>query len=60
MTESTTLLVSDWRMSRFLEAPYARRTAVCVRLADPRASSRLAILAQAISKTRKQTAKRIR
>ena len=46
------LSVSDWRIKRFLEAPRASRTDVCARRAVPRAISRLAIFAHAISNTR--------
>ena len=60
VTESTTLSVNDWRMSRLRDAPRASRTEVCERRAAPRASSRLAMLAQAINSTRQQTVSRMR
>ncbi len=54
------LSVSDWRISRLREAPSASRMEACMRPAVPRASNRLATLAQAMSSTKPDTSIRIR
>ncbi len=43
--------MSICRTSWLRDAPKANRTAVCERLADPRDSSKLAMFAQAISRS---------
>ena len=53
---SSRLSVSSWRASRQREAPSARRTLSSCRRAVARASSRFAMLAQAISRTSATTA----
>ena len=55
---SRMLSMSAWVTICDRDAPTARRTAVCVRRATDRASSRLATLAQAMSSTRPHTASR--
>ena len=51
------LSVSSWRTSRPRDAPSAARTAISRCRADARASSRLAMLAQAISRTKRDGAR---
>ena len=50
--ETTKLSTNNWRSSRLRRAPMAVRTASSVCLAAARASSRFAMLAQAISSTK--------
>ncbi len=59
-TASSTLSTSAWATICARDAPIATRTAVWVRRATARASSRLATFAQAISSTRPQTTRRMR
>ena len=51
MIANNTLSVRSWRTRRERRAPSASRTEVCILRAAPRASSRLAMLAHAISRT---------
>ena len=59
-TDSVTLSTSSWRSRRMRDAPSAVRTAISFCRAVARASSRLAMFAQAMSSTKPTAARRTR